>query len=390
MGKIVLLSAIYSDNLGDGVLALASENIVSRNIRKDKLIHLDISGRDGFASIKTGGQTTHKLKQVFLQLPNIFKYLATTLGWICIFKPRLKRKLKQLSPHEIDQLIVSGGQLISDVYWNFPLKLSYIVKWAERNDVRVSFLAVGVAAKYSLIGRMLLKKALTSKCVDMVGTRDKNSIANLLEYFDINGVLVPDPGLWISNLYPRISKSPGSRIGVGVSSPSELELHANLAGSFSEHTDFWIKFINEIKKLGHTPALFTNGSSDDEQFKKHLIRTLKDLQADNGIEVIPAPDTPKTLSQTISSFDALISHRLHASIIAHSYGLPTIGLKWDSKLLAYYKMIESEQFCMSMSSVSKTVDTLLISIKQGAPSAKVEILKSCTAKALDNLLRVNS
>lgn len=59
-------------------------------------------------------------------------------------------------------------------------------------------------------------------------------------------------------------------------------------------------------------------------------------------------DRPKSVDELvniISSFDAAVVTRLHSSIIAYSFDIPTIGLVWNNKQLMFGKAIKhSERF----------------------------------------------
>jgi hypothetical protein len=102
--------------------------------------------------------------------------------------------------------------------------------------------------------------------------------------------------------------------------------------------------------------------------------------------VISAPKHPKELAKTISGFRALISHRLHANIIAHSYAIPTVGLKWDAKILSYFILIDREQFCLEMRSPEEIVDALLRSISVGVPIDVIDDLKESTAHFVQSVI----
>ena len=39
----------------------------------------------------------------------------------------------------------------------------------------------------------------------------------------------------------------------------------------------------------------------------------------------------------------MIAHRLHATILAFSYGVPAVGLRWDDKLTAFFGSVGLEK-----------------------------------------------
>lgn len=383
--KVAILSAIYSDNLGDGVLALATEKLISLNNSEIEIVHLDISGREDWSH--NDKNSNSRLKRIFHALPGYFKDIATILGWFLIFKPKVKGELKELIAYKPDLIIVAGGQLISDIHLNFPLKLSYIIKWANKNNIDVSYLAVGVAGKYSFIGRYLLNNALTLPCVKFLGVRDEDSLKNLSYNFGAIGRLVPDSGLWASEIYKVRSPKNNFKVGLGISSPNELGLHSELEVDDASHTEFWLELVIKLIDIGFEPVLFTNGSSDDEQYKERFVLLLEKQHLSNNVDVAEKPSSPNELLKLISSFGGLISHRLHANIIAHSYGVPSIGLKWDTKLESYFQLIGREKQCINNFDVDLAIKELLIAIESGVPLQTIANLKSKTSDAVDIITR---
>ena len=371
--------------MGDGVLALATEKLISLNNSEIEIVHLDISGREDWSH--NDKKSNSRLKKIFLALPGYFKDIATIFGWFFIFKPKVKGELKKLSVCKPDQIIVAGGQLISDIHLNFPLKLSYIIEWANKHNIVVSYLAVGVAGKYSFIGRYLLNRTLTLPCVNFIGVRDNNSLKNLSYNFGVIGKLVPDSGLWASEIYKVRSPKNNFKVGLGISSPNELGLHSELEVDEASHTEFWLELVIKVIDIGFEPVLFTNGSSDDEQYKERFALLLEKQHLSNNVDVAEKPSSPNELLKLISSFGGLISHRLHANIIAHSYGVPSIGLKWDTKLESYFQLIGREKQCINNFDVDLTIKELLIAIESGVPLQTIANLKSKTSDAVDIITR---
>jgi polysaccharide pyruvyl transferase WcaK-like protein len=383
--KVAILSAIYSDNLGDGVLALATEKLVSLNNSEIEIVHLDISGREDWP--RNDIKSNSKLKKIFHALPGYFKDIATLFGWFFIFKPKVKGELKELIAYKPDRIIVAGGQLISDIHLNFPLKLSYIIKWANKNNIDVSYLAVGVAEKYSFIGRYFFNRALSSPCVNFLGVRDKDSLKNLSCSFGVVGNLIPDAGLWASEIYRARSSKNSFKVGLGISSPDELGLHSELKMDEASHTKFWLELVRKLIDIGFKPVLFTNGSSDDEQYKERFVLLLEKLHLSKNVDIAEKPSRPNELLELISSLGGLISHRLHANIIAHSYGVPSIGLKWDTKLESYFQLIGREKQCVNNFDVDLAIKELLIAIESGVPLQTIANLKSKTSDAVNIITR---
>ncbi len=60
------------------------------------------------------------------------------------------------------------------------------------------------------------------------------------------------------------------------------------------------------------------------------------------------PNTPEELCKIISSLDFLVAFRLHAQIVAYSYGVKSIGFAWDVKVRSFSQIIGREDFFLDM------------------------------------------
>ena len=56
---------------------------------------------------------------------------------------------------------------------------------------------------------------------------------------------------------------------------------------------------------------------------------------------------PEELAHLISSYDAIVAHRLHANIIAYSYAIPHVGLGWDTKMEGFFEATSRDEFLIS-------------------------------------------
>ena len=91
---------------------------------------------------------------------------------------------------------------------------------------------------------------------------------------------------------------------------------------------------------GFDVRCFTNGAGEDEKLLAAARHQL--LEVDHyGKHVTFARrcETPLELSQLIATCDAIVAHRLHATIIAYSYRVPAIGLRWDDKVPAFFESV---------------------------------------------------
>ncbi len=374
MNKIIVCTAKYSDNLGDGVISDCVEFLL-KSLKSDlDVVHLDISGRTEYhSSIQ---QKSSISKVIFHATPNVLKPVITYAGWYFKFKKRLEHRINEIDFSNADRLIFGGGQLLSDVGLNFPLKLSYICEMAEENNLNFSFNSVGVAKHFSRKGKALITGIFDSKNMKMISVRDSDSKAHLQniginQHEILNAV---DTGLWAGDAYQVNKIENTNLIGVGISNPKELQAHSDDYDT-SISLNFWVDLISKYIKSGFTPVLFTNGSSDDNAFFYEVIEKLESSNI-QGFKTEDLPLVPKDLIHIISQFNSIVSHRLHANIVAHSMYIPSLALSWDKKVQSYCNLIGRSDWCISDSEGAENVfERHLQVINQGVGVSIIEELK---------------
>jgi len=380
--NIIICTARYSDNLGDGVISDCVEFLIKSLNSESEVVHLDIAGRTKYhTSVQTKSSLT---KSVFHATPNALKPLLTYTGWQFKFKNKIEQRIQEIDFSKADRLIFGGGQLISDVGLNFPLKLSYICSQAEKNDLNFSFNSVGVANQFSTKGKKLINNIFASKNMKMISVRDTDSKLHLesLGVNQHNILNAVDTGLWAGDAYKMAKTHESKLIGIGISNPKELQTHSENYDS-SGSLKFWVDLISSYTRTDYIPVLFTNGSSDDNSFFYEVLKSLE-LSGVKGYRVEALPLVPNELVRIISQFCSIISHRLHANIVAHSMYIPSLALSWDKKVQSYCDLIGRSDWCMSDSQgVGNVIERHQKIMQQGIDVSIIEELKK-TAKVYLN------
>lgn len=322
--NVILCTAKFSDNLGDGVIA-ECQGYALAQAGLSPVVDLDIGGRNAFAS-DVGRRG--KLKRIFFALPPAVRCVIVVVAWL--LRGRTIRRGWQDKLVKGDVLIIGGGQLLQDDYLNFPLKISSLLRMAEARDIRILVSCVGVGENWSWLGARLVRKAFARGGVEQVTTRDVASVANLrtlgLVPASVPVSCAADAASLAADVYRSgIQCDPNGEIGVGIAHPSELRLDG--VSSEVSWLDFWVEVLELLIADGHRVALFTNGSAEDEEFKRKLTG-----RAPNAVRLVDRPVLPSDLVRTISGFKGVVAHRLHAHIIAYSTGVPSVALAWDSKV----------------------------------------------------------
>lgn len=381
---LVLCTLRYSSNLGDGVIGDCLEYLVHRVQPGRTVSHLDMAGRTAFPVAHAAGEGRGDIaRTVFYRCPIALRPLLTRLAWPLLFRPKLQNAWTQVRPGGPFDLIFGGGQMLSDLALNFPLKFAFVVELASAAQARMAVSAVGVSGKWSPAGRALFRKALSQPLMRSFGVRDSQSRDRLEAHVPALAgqvVVTVDPGIWAGEVYGlsrRAETSERLTIGLGVSEPAELAAYAHAADDFSEDAmlAYWSKLARILIEAEHRPVLFTNGSEDDEVFLDRLMAQLQSL----GVtpDRLPRAVTPAALADHFRQLDALVSHRLHANIIAFSAGIPSVALVWDDKVRAFAQVAGREHWTLSAgANARQTADLVIEAARAGVDLERRDALKA--------------
>ena len=350
--KIVLCTAKYSDNLGDGIISDCSKKLLLQSEPDATVVELDISGRTEFSVQSEFDENWRSaLKNKILSAPNFIKYSIVVILWLLFTRSKLLKQTK-LSLNKANLLVFGGGQLILDNFLSFPLKFYLISKTAHMMDIPIVVLGCGVGSKKSYLAEYLYKKSFSLKSFRAVYLRDINSKNSFIERFgdSFSGVvgLTSDSALYSSETYNKIKADKAKSfeellVGVGISHPSELKAASSEEEGFSDKKieKLWINTLNELNRSNYNLMLYTNGSAEDELFLSNISKKLNFIP-----QVAVRPISPLELVENISKFDVTLSHRLHSSIISSSLNIPSIGLSWDRKVMSFYEATNRSKFCL--------------------------------------------
>ena len=99
-----------------------------------------------------------------------------------------------------------------------------------------------------------------------------------------------------------------------------------------------------IVDAGHRVTLFCNGAEEDRAALDAVIADpgVAAMVLTGVVSLAPPPATPRDLALTIAGMKAVVAHRLHACIVAWSYGLPVVGLGWDRKVESFFASVGAE------------------------------------------------
>lgn len=391
--KVALLNVKYSPNLGDGIIAECLEHTIDTIAPNVQVESCDIAGRTSYGSGLNAGR--RRIHQVLDRLPSFLKTLVSATLVRFLIHTRLKSHYRR-SLEGCDVAVIGGGQLIADSLLNFPLKLSSACRVARANRLNVAIFGAGVASSFSRTGKNLFRKAFGGALL-FARVRDQDSVSRWNRHFASPlGELVNDPGLLTSEVYPAPKRTTRKRplIGIGITHPSTLKLHSDQKADIQSTSD-WIMFYAELARAliakGIEVELFTNGAGDDVMFA-HLIADAWQDQSisPNRVTVADKMTHPRDLAMCIAKYDAIIAHRLHANIVAFSYGIPHVGLAWDSKMRGFFSRAERLPFLVEnlhRSQSGEIADLALRSLSTGVEAERVNMLMQETKEHITMLVR---
>ena len=354
--KIVLVNVKYSANLGDGVIAECLEHALKQRLPDIQIINCDLAGRTEF------GDSSGALRSVALGVlantpERLKKTVFTKLLEVLVRRKLLPGYRKAIANADI--VLFGGGQIFADADLNFPMKIAAAASVARNHDLPIAIHSVGVGKDWSDEGKKLFKEAFVGADIVWASVRDQLSQKRWRRHFNGADIQMPglslDPGLLGAKTYgasDKTSKPNRNRplIGIGVTHPSTLKLHQDSGddGAIDPDVDFYRACATEINKADYDILLFTNGASDDEQYLHRCFppSVMKDFDEDQ-IRIAPPSKTPEDLVKTIRECDGIVSHRLHASIIAYAYRIAHVGLSTNNKLDEFFKMVGRQSFLLA-------------------------------------------
>ncbi len=356
--RVVIAGLPYSENAGDRVIADCVDWIIRRSLGDVEVTWIDLAGRR-----TPNHQVVARRATALRLLPRLPPRLRQLVVSTAI-RPILRRAtpLWKSAVRSADLVVIGGGQLFSDVDLNFPLKVRELARIVRLLDNPIVIGSVGVSRNWTPTGKRMFR-TLGECDLRFVGVRDSESLRNWTFQFAEGPTpeLVPDPGLLSSRAYDLPVSEASTTIGIGVTSFSVLSMHANdpIAGAGAHSSEvnleaFYLALARSLLKRGWQIRLFSNGAAEDQAIADRLVRDplLAAYVADGRVQVAARPDSGRRLAEIIGGCGAIVSHRLHASIVAHSLGRPSIGLAWDRKVRSFFESTQRTRYFVSTPAAS--------------------------------------
>lgn len=247
----------------------------------------------------------------------------------------------------VSAIVVGGGHLITATTEYFPARLNAVAEFARELGVAIHVHSVGVShpGTWEAAAGKQLRRFLGDTSIASVSVRDEQSadylVAAGLPKADIRIAL--DPGLLAARTF-KVERRPSGqrlRVGLGIMSPAVVKAVRTTPSGIND--DFWVAVTERLVASDVDVSLFTTGEAGDIRVALHVAAQLDERGvAYDGSAIIPMDDSD--LVAHIGGVDAIVAQRLHASIISYALGIPSVGLGWDPKVRAFYKLTGREDY----------------------------------------------
>ena len=241
---------------------------------------------------------------------------------------------------ETDVVVFGGAPVFNYLYQNFYERTAIIIEIARKYQKPVLFSAIGVESYDESDPRcQYLKKTLNYDCVKQITTRDDFEI---LKKYKVNENLLignaADPAIFAGKIFEQFrSEKQQKKIGIFILRRNGF-IDNGIPFTKEESAELWLDLIRKLEEHGYDCELLTSGYCEDEAFLEWMIRKY----GLNSNKCVFHMDSPEKLVRKISSYEAVISCRLHPSIVAFALDVPSLGIVWNPKVRGFYRSIGYE------------------------------------------------
>ena len=255
-----------------------------------------------------------------------------------------------------DKILIGGGQLILDNY-KFSLSLLIWVLLSKLlNNKKIFIYGVGVGSSFNIFNKTLYKVSINF--IDKAFIRDSMSAENLKKITaNVNISIIPDVVTVISRYYKPKVKNYNNQLIIGTVDYRSIKRYDYM--KFTEHEymeyykDIYFKYKDEYKCY-----LFGNTKGDMKASSK--LSSLIKREYNIKLEVLNINDLEELIDVIFNS-NLVISGRMHALIIAYSYGVnyKVVDRNKKLKIFKYQYNIENRDIDEHFEVINKTINDII-------------------------------
>jgi polysaccharide pyruvyl transferase WcaK-like protein len=343
--RIVICAEVWSDNLGDQVIAQCMQGLLRQVAPQANIELLDLSARP--RPQVTGQAREPARPSPWPTLYNVAaasrsaRRLLSLASWFVRRAPVARAQTRQVLS-AADLLVIGGGQLLADNELAFPLRLAQLTKIATSLGVPIVVLCCGVGERWSRTGSWLVARALAR--ARFICVRDLESRRRLeqLGLARLPVEVAPDPAILAARYFRTTETRQRPTIGLGVMAPQVVARHAAAEGRDATGlVQFWVGLVRTLLGQGASVEIFTNGAAEDAKFATTVAAAIREVLG--AAVAVRIPGTAQEFVELVCGYSALAAYRLHACIVGVACGVPTLGLVWDDKVRAFFHEVGLEQ-----------------------------------------------
>lgn len=357
--KIAICGLVKSENIGELFIARSLEYLIEKECKKAdpaieiEFVEVDLLGRNDTIVEATGSLKKRianyynysekgvRTEQVFLYLKKLAQktkskllqnIISRTRHMIWLTGRNYKKRLNQYFDERLegaDFIVIDGAGLLEYSYNEYQWPLLLISEYAEKHGLDVVYNAIGRAGSFDErdFGSKILKRALQSPTVKYISARDNPEAVQVCAGGKHEVKLLADAAFWMKEAYNIDTSVARTKIGIGLIRGNSLEGYGvNFVGK--QWVDLFANIARSLEKRGYEYEFFTNGLPADITLGKKVLRKLK--LPDSYMVKRPVGDIE--LCDTINSYDAIITCRMHSSIAAFTLKVPSVVLSWNDKV----------------------------------------------------------
>lgn len=325
--NVLLIGECYSENIGDPLLCSTVEKTIKDRYPDASVMWFDLSGYIGFSErydLLSKGMPF----RVFLRTINRFPWLLKCINLNESIRADVEKHLRVafalndiLNTVKIDLAVFAGGAIFMDF---FAGVITCVVKKLNRKGIKTIFHACGMGGLTEDSIKML-QSALNCENVVSISLRD--SYTRFKKLFQTNAIVSDtyDTAISCADYYEPAEKQQ-AEFGIGVIEGDEFcEMEKKVIEDFYHSSRSW--------------RVFFNGSRRDKQYAIRILKEIGVKEEEIPQYLAKRPHNPDELIKVVTSFDKIVSFRMHSQIVATSFGVPSVGFVWDSKISQFYHKI---------------------------------------------------
>ncbi|MFL2133607.1 polysaccharide pyruvyl transferase family protein [Desemzia sp. FAM 23990] len=358
--RIAFISRYGSNNLGDQLIVREFEELLNsfsdNLLRFDNSLNYYNSFEEAFDTEKKSNSNSGKpsvIKEIYKKYFRKNKYIATLRNQInkrrAMNNPNLLEFEKKLQ--NIDLLIIGGGNAIYDLEKHSDSAFYYkiIFDIVKKTNIPIFMIGVGIGPFMTLKQRDKTINVL--KSVDYITVRDKKSFEAIKDLNkDTKKVFQTiDPVLFLENNQTNVINDV---FGISV---MDIRLSEYSESDYSQYLNQLAHITRQLINSGFSVDLFCSETAD--------LIALKDLQKLLNKEAnLPGKISfynevsLLTLREVYNRIDFLLGTRMHTLIIAFSQNIPFIGINWQTKVREFSKIVELDNYVLSMEHFLKNIN----------------------------------